>query len=69
MSVRYMLVNVVGEAPVAVDFGADLSGANLSGANLSGADLSGANLSRAARSRFDAPIEGYKLENGILLPV
>ena len=48
---------------------ADLSGADLYGANLSGANLSGANLSRAARSRFDAPIEGYKLENGILLPV
>ena len=37
-------------------------------ANLSGADLSGANLSGANRSRYDDPIENWRLENGILLP-
>ena len=47
---------------------ASLSWANLSGANLSGANLSGANLSGADRSRYDDPIENWRLENGILLP-
>ena len=47
---------------------ADLSGADLSGASLSGANLYGANLSGADRSRYDAPIENWRLENGILLP-
>ena len=47
--------------------GANLSGAHLSGANLSWANLYGADLSRADRSRYDAPIENWRLENGILL--
>ena len=48
-------------------YGANLSGANLYGASLSWADLSRADLSGAIRSRYDAPIENWRLENGILL--
>ena len=53
-------------------YGANLSGANLSRANLYGAnlywaDLSGANLHGASRYNSDTLINGWKIENGILV--
>ena len=46
---------------------ADLYGADLYGADLYGADLSRANMSGARRYTTDAPIAGWRLDNGALV--